>query len=182
MKEGTEMPRGIVIFGANGCGKTRLGRELSRRLGCRHMDVEEYSFRDSEIPYAAPRPAEERRVLMLRDMKRYGTFLLSAVNGDFGREINEMYRGAVYLSAPLSIRMDRIRQRSYEKFGDRVREGGDLFEQEQAFWNFAAARSLAALDKWADTLQCPVIRVDASRPVQQNADHLAPICKELLGL
>jgi len=26
------MPNGIVVFGANGCGKTTLGRELARIL------------------------------------------------------------------------------------------------------------------------------------------------------
>jgi shikimate kinase len=31
------MPNGIIVFGANGCGKTTLGFELARRLNMKHL-------------------------------------------------------------------------------------------------------------------------------------------------
>ncbi|MDO5327112.1 MAG: hypothetical protein Q4G00_10390 [Clostridia bacterium] len=41
---------GIVICGLNGCGKSALARILARELGYLRMDVEDYYFRDSDIP------------------------------------------------------------------------------------------------------------------------------------
>ena len=46
---------GIIIFGANGSGKTTLGRELANILNFKHMDIEDYHFKKSEIPYTVER-------------------------------------------------------------------------------------------------------------------------------
>ena len=44
------MTGGILLFGANGSGKTALGRELAKALHYKHIDVEDYSFLESQIP------------------------------------------------------------------------------------------------------------------------------------
>ena len=41
---------GIIVFGANGSGKSTFGRELARVLNFKHMDIEDYYFEKSEIP------------------------------------------------------------------------------------------------------------------------------------
>ncbi|MDR3119998.1 MAG: NUDIX domain-containing protein [Clostridiales bacterium] len=162
-------PRGIIVFGANGSGKTTFARELARILNFRHMDIEDYCFKESEIPYAKPRAREECIILMRNDIEKYGSFVLSAVSGDFGENITSLYDLAILLEAPLEIRMKRIKQRSYEQFGERVREGGDMYEQEQKFFHFAAARSLAPVEQWAKRLACPVIRVDGAEDYRLTA-------------
>lgn len=81
-----DKPQGIIVFGANGAGKTTLGRELARVLHFFHMDIEDYHFEKSEIPYTVERPREDCINLMLADIKRYGSFVLSACTGDFGGE------------------------------------------------------------------------------------------------
>ncbi|GHU37432.1 hypothetical protein FACS1894105_09540 [Clostridia bacterium] len=156
-------PHGIIVFGANGSGKTTLARELARILNFKHMDIEYYAFESSEIPYANQRTRGECISLMLADIEKYGSFVLSAVNGDFGENITQMYDFAVFLEAPLEIRMKRIKQRSYDQFGERGREGGDMYEQESRFFDFVATRSLTPIEQWAETLACPVIRVDGTQ-------------------
>ena len=37
---------------------------------------------------------------------------------------------------PLDIRMERVQQRAFDKFGSRVLEGGDMYEQEQKLFEF----------------------------------------------
>ena len=49
-------PHGIIVFGANGSGKSTLGRELARVLNFAHLDIEDYYFEQSEIPYTKVRP------------------------------------------------------------------------------------------------------------------------------
>ena len=166
-------PRGIIVFGANGSGKTTLGRELARILGFKHMDIEEYFFEESEIPYTAPRPWEDCLNRMLADIEKHRSFVLSSVTGDFGETIPRYYQLAVYMSAPPALRMERIRQRAYDQHGDRVRRGGDMYEREQEFFNWAAARPLSKIDRWAQTLACPVIRVDGTIDWRINAANIA---------
>ncbi|MDD4494604.1 MAG: AAA family ATPase [Eubacteriales bacterium] len=165
-------PHGIIVFGANGSGKTTLGHELSCILNFKHMDIEDYHFEKSEIPYAVERPREDCLNLMLADIEKHHSFVLSAVTGDFGDIIPQYYELAVYLSAPLDTRIERIKQRSYEKFGERIREGGDMYGQHMEFVDFAATRSLARIDEWAETLTCRLIRIDGTKDWCMNAANI----------
>jgi adenylate kinase family enzyme len=167
------MPVGILVFGANGSGKTTLGRALARVLRFKHMDIEDYYFRESAIPYTNPRPREDCLRLMLADIGKHRSFVLSAVTGDFGEEIASMYGLAVYITAPKEVRMRRIEQREYDRFGDRVREGGDMYEQQLEFRAWAASRPLSKIDEWAQTLACPLVRVDGTKAVTENAAWIA---------
>ena len=69
--------------------------------------------------------------------------------------------------------MSRIKQRSREKYGERVCKGGDMYEQEQQFFDFAAARSLSGIGEWAETLTCPVMYVDGMVDFHINAAAIA---------
>ncbi|HWR60880.1 MAG TPA: hypothetical protein VN580_04675, partial [Clostridia bacterium] len=122
------------------------------------------------IPYTAERTREDCLNLMLADIEKYCSFVISAVIGDFGEEISSMYNFAVYISAPLETRIERIKQRACEQHGERIREGGDMYEQHLKFVDFVASRSLSRIEQWAETLVCPVIHVDGTKSVSENAE------------
>jgi len=82
-----------------------------------------------------------------------------------------MYDLAVFMSAPLEIRIERIKQRAIKQYGERVSEGGDMYEQHLKFVDFVASRSLSRIERWAETLVCPVINVDGTKSVSENADR-----------
>ena len=166
-------PRGIMVFGANGSGKTTLGRELAHILNFKRMDAEDYYFEKSEVPYSVVRPREYVLELMLADIKKYRSFVLSGVTGDYGNEIPSFYELAVYITAPLELRMERIKKRAYEQYGERVLKGGDMYEQEQKFFDFVASRPLIKIDQWAETLTCPIIHVDGTGDWCTNAVNIA---------
>ena len=160
------MPQGIAIVGLNGSGKTTLGRGLAERLGYYRMDVEDYYFPKSDVPYAVARTREEVERLMFADIKEHGDFVLSAVCADFAA-IEPFYELIVYLEAPQNERMERIRQRSVDKFGSRVLPGGDMYEQEESFFAFAAKRTPDKIEKWIKTVACPVLRIDSRKPTEE---------------
>ena len=166
-------PHGIIVFGANASGKKTLGRELARILNYKFMDIIEYHFEKSEIPYTVERPREECLNLMLADIEKYRSFVLAALAGDFGDKIPQFYELAVYISAPLELRLERYKKRAYDQHGERVLEGGDMYEQTQKFYEFIALRSLSGIDKWAKTLTCPVIRIDGTLDPRANAANIA---------
>lgn len=170
------MPRGIAVVGANGSGKTTLGAALAKRLGYKRMDVEDYYFESSEIPYEKPRTHSEVQALLLEDMERFGSFVLSAVCCDFGDAINSLYDCVVYVEVPPEIRLERVKRRSADQFGDRILPGGDLYEREQAFFNFVATRSMERTEAWVKSMKCPVLRVDGTgRPEEIAAEALKQI-------
>lgn len=166
-------PHGIIVFGANGSGKTTLGRELARILNYKHMDIEDYHFIKSDMPYTIERTREECLSLMLADINKYHGFVISAVTGDFGETIMQLYELAVHIKAPVELRLKRIEQRGYEQYGARVLTGGDMYEQRQKFTEFAASRSLTPIEQWAKTLACPVIRIDGTEDWRTNAAFIA---------
>lgn len=166
-------PRGVIVFGPNGSGKTTLGRELARVLGYKRMDIEDYYFEPSAIPYTVARPRAECLRLMLADIEEHRSFVLSAVTGDFGDVIPRFYALAVHITAPPELRMERIRRRAYEQYGARVLPGGDMYERERRFFEFAAARPLEKIDQWARTLTCPILHADGTADWRVNAAGIA---------
>lgn len=171
------MPGGVIVFGANGSGKSTFGRALARAVGFLYMDIEAYHFMQSEIPYTRQRPREDCINLMLADMRKHPSFVLSAVTGDFGEEIAAMYGLAIWMSAPRETRIERVKQRVYEQYGPRVLKGGDMYEQQSKFVDFVASRSLRKIEDWAESLACPVIRIDGTRPVSEN---IALVAKKII--
>ena len=168
-----EKPRGIMVFGANGSGKTTLGRELACILNFKFIDVEAYFFEESEIPYTAVRSREEVIKLMLDDIFVHGSFVLASCMGNYGDEIPLYYELAVYMEAPLELRLQRVIDRTYKRFGERACKGGDMYEQECKFYDFVASRPLSDIEEWGATLSCPVIRVDGTEDWRVNAWKIA---------
>lgn len=166
------MSHGIAIVGANGSGKTTLGKHLAALLGYKYMDIEDYYFKDSEVPYANPRTKEEVQELLLAHITKQDHFILSAVNCDFGYDINAMYDFIIYTKVPLEIRLNRVKERSLNKFGSRVLEGGDMYEQEQKFYNFVASRTMDKTDTWLQRIKCPIICVDGTESIVRNANMI----------
>lgn len=175
------MPGGILIFGANGGGKSTIGRELARLLRFNYLDIEEYAFLPSEIPYAAARSKEECVRLLRLDMEK-GPFVFSSVKGDYGEEIVEKYELAAWVSAPAELRLERVKQRACAQHGERISPGGDMYRQHLKFMDFVASRPLAEIERWAATLRCPVLPVDGTRPISENAEWLAGQCAAVFRL
>lgn len=163
------MTNGIVIMGPNGSGKTTLGKYLADLIGYKHMDVEDYFFKDSDVPYTNSRTRAEVQEMILSDINKYPKFFLTSVNGDMGGEINALYDYIVYIQVPLDIRMERVKKRSFDKFGNRILEGGDMYAAEQEFFQFVANRTMDKADKWVQGMNCPVLYVDGREPIEANA-------------
>lgn len=164
------MPNGIVITGLNGCGKSTVCKLLAEKLEYYSMDVEDYYFIKSDIPYSKFRTHEQTAKLMFDDIIKHNNYVLATVNCDWGEEITSTYKFAVVLNAPLDIRMQRIKKREYEKFGDRVLKGGDLYESQQKFHNKVLARSEEHIAKQMKFIACPVLELDAALSINDIVD------------
>jgi adenylate kinase family enzyme len=168
------MGTGIIICGLNGVGKSTLGKALAEKLDFYFIDNEDLFFPKDNPDYlfASPRTRIEVEKLLFDEVKAHENFVLSAVKGNYGEDIIPLYQYAVLVEVPKKIRIQRVKDRSFQKFGERMLSGGDLFEKERKFFDIVEARPENYAEEWVQSLDCPVIRVDGTRTVEQNVDSI----------
>jgi len=166
------MGMGILICGLNGVGKSTLGKALAEKLDFHFIDNEDLYFpkTNPDYLYDCPRTREEVEGLLLHEIRTYENFVFSSVKGDYGEDICSFFQYAVLIEVPKDIRMRRVRNRSFQKFGNRMLTGGDLYEREEKFFDLVNSRPENTVEEWTRSLKCPMIRVDGTRPVEENVD------------
>lgn len=164
----------IIICGGNGAGKSTLGKSLAEALGYPFMDIEDYYFPKTEenYLYAVTRTKDEVSRLLLEDMRKHEHFILASVKGDYGAEVESLFTCAVFLHVPKEIRMQRVKVRSFQKFGSRMLSGGDLYEKEKAFLEMVEKRPETMAEDWLGATLIPVIRLDGTKPVTYNIEEI----------
>lgn len=165
---------GIQICGLNGCGKSTLGRALACELGFHFIDNENLYFSRSHAdePYTNPRSQEDVEKLLMEEVHEHTDFVFAAVKGDYGKEIIPLYNYVVMIEVPKKIRLQRVRNRSFQKFGDRMLMGGDLHKQEEAFFYMVESRQDDYVGNYLQMLKCPIIRVDGIKTVEENVKYI----------
>ena len=168
------MGTGIQICGLNGCGKSTLGRALANRIGFHFIDNENLYFDSDQAnePYANPRPQEEVERLLMNEVSKYPNFVFAAVKGNYGKDIIPMYSYIIVIEVSKEIRSQRVRNRSFQKFGSRMLMGGDLYKQEEAFFRMAESRQDDYVENWLQSVKCPIIRVDGTKPIEENVEYI----------
>ena len=164
------MGMGIIVCGLNGSGKSTLGKILSDELHFYFIDSEDLYFpkTDPDYIYASPRTREEAEKLLLNEIEEHKNFVFASVKGDYGEAIFPFFKYVVLLDVPKEIRLQRVKNRSFQKFGGRMLPGGDLYEQEESFFDFVKSRAEDTVEEWVKSVGCPVIRVDGTNPIEDN--------------
>ena len=187
------MAMGIAIMGMNGSGKSTLAHAWAKRTGAFEMDVEDYYFpqqrearrqalegeipaiTDDEIPFSRSETKEEVQAALLRDMQAHPDFVLAGVTMNWSEEILACIDAAFWVQTPLQVRMERIRRREEMRFGDRVRPGGDMYEQQKEFREMVQGRDEGIVGESAGRLHCPVILLDGTKTIEENLQKMREI-------
>lgn len=158
------------MCGCNGSGKSTLGKALAVALQYNFIDIEDCYFpkNNKDYIYDHARSFEEAKHVLMQKVDMHGDFVLAAVKGNYGYEISALYRCTVLISVPKEIRMQRVWERSYQKFRNRILPGGDLYEKEQRFFDMVALRTEQDIEDWLKTTDCFVIRVDGTKAIEEN--------------
>ena len=172
------MGTGIIICGLNGTGKSTLGMALAKELKFHFIDNEDLFFpkKNPKYMYASPRSHVEVGKLLLTEIKAHENFIFASVKGDYGENIYPFFQYAVLIDVPKEIRIQRVKNRSFQKFGNRMLPGGDLYEVEERFLSLVKSRAENTVEEWIQSLSCPIIRIDGTRPIKENIhfiiDHI----------
>ena len=168
------MGTGILICGLNGSGTSTLGKALAEKLEFYFVDIEDLYF-SKETPnydYSSPRTREEVEKLLFSEIKAHENFVFASVKGDYGENIYPFFRYAVLIGVSKDIRIQRVINRSFQKFGNRMLIGGDLHEQEEKYFDFVKSRSENTVEEWIQSMKCPIIRIDGTKSIEENVDFI----------
>jgi adenylate kinase family enzyme len=165
-------PTRIHVFGASGSGTTTLGHHLAQRLHVPFLDADRYYWLDTDPPFTTKREPSERVELIERDVHGLPSWVLAGSLCSWGDPLIEHFTLVVFLSLDHDTRMQRLRQRESRRYGERIEPGGEMHDAHRAFMDWAQQydtaeapiRSLDLHERWMRRLDCPILRLDSSRP------------------
>jgi len=174
------MSRGVILFGSPGAGTTTIGKELAKQLNYPHIDLDDFHWRwDTDIPYTIMRSKNERINLIMDAIVEHENFIMSGSMWSIRESFEPMFNLAVYVYASAKVRAERLRSRSFARWGDRVLAGGDMYQHHEAYRDYYAAALQydndessqsyrAQHEQWVRELPCPVLKVDGGKDIQEN--------------
>jgi adenylate kinase family enzyme len=172
----------IHITGASGSGTTTLGRTLAEAYGLKHFDTDDYFWIATDPPYQQIRPREERLALLEPVVTRHNRWILSGALDGWGDPLCRLFDLVVFLYVPQGIRLERLRQREIRRYGaESIEPGGRMHDQYNEFIAWAgrydagdeSVRSLLRQERWLETLQCSVIRLEGDMTIEERMTRIA---------
>jgi len=170
----------IHLFGASGSGVTTTGTALATATGFPYFDADAYFWLPSEPPFRHRRPADERNRLILDELSRHPDWIFGGSATSWGYFWQDAFDLAVFLWIPPDLRLERLRRRELERYGDVIHRDPDRKAQYDEFLAWAARyddpaftrRSRATHEGWMTTLTCPVLRLEGDLCVATRVDRI----------
>ncbi len=174
------MAHRINILGASGCGASSIGCALARVLSVPHFDCDDYFHAPTDPPFQVQRTPHERFDAIAADLSPTTSWVLSGGVAGWDPCPELEFTAIVFVTAPTSLRIERLRSREYERFGDRVRKGGDMHIAHSEFIEWASrydeddveGKTLARHEAYLAKQTCPVFRMDGAQPVADSVHML----------
>lgn len=173
------MARGIIIFGSAGSGKTTLGRLVAEKLNFPYFDIDDYIWRkDTEKPFTVTYSHEEKINRLMSDISKDTHFVMAGSMDSFNAPFVPLFDLAVHITASIDTRISRINKREYAIHGERILEGGDMYEGHCYFLDNSArydtngSPCMSTHSKWADSLPCKVIKLSGDDELNKNVEFI----------
>jgi adenylate kinase family enzyme len=172
----------LHLTGASGTGTSTLGAALAARLDCPWVDTDDALWEPTDPPFTRLRASADRLAWLQAALPAEGgvaeRWVLAGSMVGWGDRLLPRLTLVVFLTLDATARMARLRARETERYGSRIRPGGDMAANSAAFLAWAAAydtagpeqRSRSLHEAWLRDLPCPVLRLDSSMTVAQLAD------------
>lgn len=170
----------INILGASGAGASTVGRALAAELHVPHFECDDYYHGTSDPPFQNPRSSDERCALITADLDKASGWVLSGGVAGWEPYPQLDFTLMVLIWTPTPIRIERLQNREYERFGDRIREGGDMHEAHEEFIEWAARYDIGDVDgktsarhqAYLAKQTCPVLELRDVASTEQSVDAI----------
>ena len=96
----------------------------------------------------------------------------------FHYAFDDKFEMMVFLYVEPDIRVERVHNRALEHFGERIREGGDMFDNHMRFlesvrnYEKDGSPNLNEQRKWMDELHCLKLELDGTDSLEGNANRI----------
>ena len=162
----------IHIVGASGAGTSTLGQALEREYSYKWLDTDEYFWEKTNPPFVKSLPHEVRVKLIGAAIKEHQKCVISGSLCGWGDVFIPRFDLVVFVDTPTDIRIKRLEKRETERFGERIFKSGDMYENHIDFIEWAKGydanndgRCRKVHEEWFKLLQCPLLRVDGTKPI-----------------
>jgi shikimate kinase len=181
------MATGIMIMGPSGAGKTTLGELVAKELGYTFVDIDEYIWRkDTDIPFSQMYPRTEKISRLQAAISTCEHFVMAGSMNSFHEHFDPYFELVVFLHADAELRVKRVQEREFGWFGERVLEGGDMYEEHRKMLSNIAGYdcgmggcTLQQHEEWMRCLNCKVIRLDGADALEKNLSSIIDAYKGL---
>lgn len=171
----------IHIFGASGAGTSSLGDAFHEQYHYTQLDTDDYFWLPTNPPFIKKRSAEDRISLMDQDIKQADKIVISGSLCGWGDVLVPRFDLVIRLVVSADVRMTRLQQREYQRFGERICFGGDMYDEHQKFLQWASEydngdrsmRSKAMHDEWQAKITCQKIVLDGTLPMNILIDEIS---------
>lgn len=161
------MKKHIHIFGASGSGTTTISQKVCGHTGYSHFDSDSYFWLPTPDPFTVTRGRGDYGALMDRDLNSSPHWVLSGSVTGWYDELVSVFDLIVFVYVPTDIRVERLRRREAERYGDAILPGNSRHQASAEFIEWASAydsgtrsgRSLSKHEAWLKTAACPVLRI-----------------------
>ena len=162
------MKKRIHIFGASGSGTTTIAKAVTKALDYTHFDTDSYFWEQTEEPFSLMRTPNDRIKLMNQDLKKSKNWILSGALNGWGDCFIPDFDLVIFVFVSPEERMKRLKKREFSRYGKEMLPGGNRYEKEVEFLEWAAkyddenfdGRSFKNQKEWLEALPCPVLEVN----------------------
>ncbi len=156
------------IFGASGSGTTSLGKSLARDFGITAFDADSYYWKKTDPHFTTKNSIPDRHRLLLNDMEGLDQWVLSGSMDSWSEPFRPLFSAAIFVTSNSELRIQRLREREYAAYGERIKSGGDMHKDHEYFIKWAQqyekgemeGRSLKRHEQFIKVLSCPVLQLE----------------------
>ncbi len=171
----------IQVIGAPGVGKSTLCEYISNKTGVYWIDTDRYLWKGQD--YIEQNSLEERFRLYNLDKNNYRDYIVSGSVHSWYPEGFKDRELLVLLILDEEIRMKRLYDREFLRFGERMLPGGDHYHLTCEFLNWCKTY-LSADEKAVNSLACHMRmleEVDCKTLILDGNKSLDELCKCVLN-
>lgn len=181
------MATGIMIMGSSGAGKTTLGKLTAQALGYKFIDIDDYIWRkDTELPFSFMYSKAEKISRLQDAISDCEHFVMSGSMNSFHEHFDPYFELVIHLHANAELRVKRVHERESNWFGERITEGGDMYEAHQkmlcsiaGYDDGTGGCTLQQHETWMKSLTCKILRLDGADPLEKNLNIILEAYKNL---
>ncbi|EOO22282.1 hypothetical protein IGA_00701 [Bacillus cereus HuA3-9] len=116
---------------------------------------------------------------MLRhDLSIYQNWILSGAVCGWGDNFKSYFDLVIFLWIPQNVRLERLQQREFQRYGNDIVAGGSKYDRSKAFLEWASlydeagmeVRSKMLHEHWMSDLVCPTLVIEGNYTVKERVD------------